>query len=423
VAELTAEVATWLRSEPGLASVAAATADLDDGLDALTVGTRLRTRGLDPGRAAAVLGAAEGRRRARERWPDAERLLFTPTGLEQASDPAVASWRAGRLTGGPRPSAVGGAGEPAGADGRPVWDLCAGLGSDAMALAAAGAEVTAVDLDPGRLRLLEHNASRRGLRIRTLEADALTAPVPADALVHADPSRRDVGRRVRRLADHHPAVGRLLAARSDAPGIGVVLSPAVDLDDPDLPAAAELEFIAIGNELKEAVAWVGEPRAAGAVASATLLPDGHHRSRGERRAPLPVRDVGGHLVEVAAAAVRARLHDEIGAEVGAGRVARRRALLTTDDPPPASPWYRVRPVLEVLPARPKVVRSWLRGVAGVPVEIVVHGLPADPGEWWRRLGRPRRGPQGLRIELVRTDDGAQAVVTDVRPPPPGTLPS
>ncbi len=411
MAELTEPVAAWLCSADGRATVTAATTDLDAGAEELALASRLRAGGLRPDRATAVLGAATARRRARDRWPDADELLFVPTGLEQASDPDVATWRARRLVAADATA------------GRPVWDLCAGLGADAMALAAAGADVTAVDLDPGRLRLLEHNAERRGLRIRTLEADALAVRPPPDALLHADPSRRTGGRRARRLAEHHPPVGELLAVHADAPGTGVVLSPAVDLDDPDLPEDAELEFVSVDGDLKESVVWLGEPRRYGVVASATLLPGGHHRSRGAARPSLEVRDLGTHLVEVAPAAVRARLHDQVGLEIGAGRVARRRALLTVDARPPVSPWYRVRPVLEILPARAKVVRRWLRQYPGVAVEIVVHGLAADPGQWWRELGRPPRGPQGLRVELIRTDDGARVAVTDVRPAPSATLPS
>lgn len=430
MAELTVEVAAWLCSEAGRAVVAATTARLDEGLDALSVGTRLRDSGIESDRATAALGAATARRRARERWDDADDLLFTTTGLEQASDPEVAAWRARRLARGP-----GGHHGPAAASsgtvatdvsrttGPPVWDLCAGLGADTLALAATDADVTAIDIDPARLRLLEHNAVRRGRRVRTVEGDVLRVRPPVDALVHADPSRRSDQRRVRRLADHRPAVGALLAVHAGAPGTGVVLSPAVDLDDPDLPRDAELEFVAVDGELKEAVAWLGGLRSPDVVASATLLPEGLHRARGRRRPEVAVRNVGAYLIEVVPAAVRARLHDELALEIGAGRVARRRALLTSDECPAPSPWYQVRPVLEVLPARAKTVRRWLRGHADVPVEIVTHGLPADPGQWWRELGRPPRGPQGLRVELLRTDDGARTVVTDVRRTRSGPLPS
>jgi hypothetical protein len=395
--ELTAATADWLCGDRGRELVATATAELDDGRDPLALGTRLREGGLDPEGATAVLGAATARRRARARWPDADRLLLTPIGLEQASDPEVAAWRAQRVA-----TAT-------------VWDLGAGLGADALAMAAAGARVTAVDLDGGRLRLLRHNAEVLGLEVATLVADALEVDVPRGALLHADPGRRRDGRRVRRLGEHVPPVGRLLERHRDVRGAALVLSPAVDLDDPELPADAELEFVADEEGLRETVVWIGCLSTPGIRATATLLPAGLQRRRRHAPRPCPVGEVGDHLVEVVPAAVRARLHDDIGREIGARRLAQRRALLTTDQAPPSSPWYRARPVLTVLPARPRAVRRWLHQATPAPLEIAVHGLPVDPQRWWRELGRPDRGPQGRRLELTRTDSGALAIITDARP--------
>jgi SAM-dependent methyltransferase len=397
--QLTAATAEWLCGDAGLMAVARATADLDRGDESLAVGTRLRREGLTPEQATAVLGAATARRRARERWPDADRLLFTPVGLEQASDPEVAAWRAERLAG------------------ELVWDLGAGLGADALAIAATGAKVTAVDLDAARLRLLRHNAEVRGLEIATRVGDALEVELPPGALLHADPARRRDGRRVRRLADHVPPVGPLLDGHRGVAGVALVLSPAVDLDDPDLPEEAELEFIADAEGLRETVVWGGRLRTPGVQATATLLPDGLQRHRRAHLEACPVGEVGHHLVEVVPAAVRARLHDQIGRELGARRLATRRALLTTDQAPAPSPWYRSRPVLAVLPPRARAVRHWLQDVDPLPLEIAVHGLDADPQRWWRDLGRPPRGPQGRRLELIRTDSGARAVITDARPCP------
>lgn len=402
-------VAEWLCSSTGLEIVAQSTARLDEGVDELRLGTWLRrARGLEAEHATAAVAAASARRRARERWPDADRMLFTPTALEQASDPEVSAWRARRLAH------------------HPVWDLCAGIGGDSLAIAATAGPVTAVDLDPARLRLLEHNAGVLGVDVTTLRGDALEVRPPAGSWIHADPSRRRDGRRVRRLVDHQPPVDALLAHHLRDTGtvaMGLVLSPAVDLDDPALPADAELEFVADAHALRESVAWLRAARSPGVVASATLLPAGERRVRRTPPPSLPVGPVGSHLVEVVPAAVRARLHAQIGLELGARRLAERRALLTVDGAPPPSPWYRVHPVLAVLPAREKAVRRWLRDHDGVPVELVTHGLSADPERWWRGLGRPARGPRGYRIELVRTDGGARAVVTDSRQGPSGTLPS
>jgi precorrin-6B methylase 2 len=427
--ELDLPTARWLTSPEGLAAVAGAVARLDAaGAHAQVEGPRragrsartdaglavaawARDRWPEHGRAAAVVAAAVARRGAQGSWPHADELLFTRTGLEQASDPVVSAWRAARLA-----AAAEGAGR--------TWDLCAGVGGDALAIArASGQAVHAVDRDASRLELLRHNARVLGVEVVTEEADALTVRTAPDDVVHADPGRRRAdGRRVRRLAEHLPPVGALLAAHAQTAGCAVVLSPGVDLDDPDLPADAELEFVAVDGQLVEAVAWSGALAVPGRAATATLLQRSAAgdtagdvsiaRGRGPRSA-LPVGPVGSHLVDVVAAAVRARVHDTIGADLGARRLARRRALLTCDEPPPPSPWYVARPVLAVLPARPRAVRAWLRGRPTPALELAVHGLDADVASWWRALGRPPRGPGGWRIELVRLDDGAVAIVTEV----------
>jgi hypothetical protein len=403
--DLDVDVAAWLVSDDGLEAVARTDAELRVGAEVLTVVTARRRDGLDARRAAAVVDAAQARVRARARWPDADRLVFTRSGLEQASDPAVSAWRAQRF-----------------ADHDHVEDRAAGCGGDTLAIAATGAQVTALDRDAARLRLLAHNAAVRGLDVTTVVADALTHPPPAEGPVHVDPGRRLGGRRVRRLAEHRPsvpAVAAHLATVAEGPGLGVVLGPGVDLDDPDLPDRVELEFVQLGRHLVEAVAWSGGLRAPGADRTATILPDPASvdavepatRSRGTRGPRLAVGAVGDLLVEVAPAAVRARLHDEIGAEIGARRLATRRALLTVDGDLLASPWWRARPVEAVLPAGPRAIRRWLQGVDTRPVEVVLHGVDLDPVGFRRAIGDPPGGPNGRRIELVRGDDGAFAVVT------------
>lgn len=397
-------VGQWLVGPAGQAAIAEATAALDAGRPELQVADGLRREGLDPARAALTLDAASTRRRARATFPDADRLLLTREALEQASDPLVSAWRAARIVPAVEPGGV-------------VLDLCAGAGGDTLALAAAGLAVRAVERDPLRAALLAHNARVRHLDVEVVCADLDDVEVPRGAVVHVDPSRRRGGRRVRRLADHVPDVARVLArVRPTAAGVALTLSPAVDLDDPDLPADAEVGFVQRHGALHETTVWLGSLRdtvgGQSAQASATLLPEGLRRVRAQRSPRLPVGAVGSHLLEVAPAAVRARLHDELGAQIGARRVATRRALLTVDTDPPPSPWIRSRPVHTVLPARPAAVRRWLRTVQPQPVELVLHGVEADLDAWWRALGRPPRGPQGRRIELVRTDEGAVAVVTD-----------
>ena len=57
-----------------------------------------------------------------------------------------------------------------------ILDLCAAPGGKATQLAAAGAEVVAVEKHPGRARELEANARRLGVALEVLNADALELP-------------------------------------------------------------------------------------------------------------------------------------------------------------------------------------------------------------------------------------------------------
>jgi 16S rRNA (cytosine967-C5)-methyltransferase len=58
-----------------------------------------------------------------------------------------------------------------------VVDLCAAPGGKATGLATAGAEVTALDLRPGRARLVARNAQRLGLRVPVAVADGRRPPL------------------------------------------------------------------------------------------------------------------------------------------------------------------------------------------------------------------------------------------------------
>ena len=63
--------------------------------------------------------------------------------------------------------------------GRPVVDLCAAPGGKTAALAAAGADVTAVEVSPARAARLEANLARLGLAAETITADAIRWRPPA----------------------------------------------------------------------------------------------------------------------------------------------------------------------------------------------------------------------------------------------------
>ncbi len=92
-----------------------------------------------PDQAAALLDQARLRRRAVDKFPYADRLLFTDEALQQASSRAVAAYRAqqfaalaDRLSDSPLR----------------IADLGCGIGADTIALSEAGLHVQAVERDP-----------------------------------------------------------------------------------------------------------------------------------------------------------------------------------------------------------------------------------------------------------------------------------
>ena len=66
-----------------------------------------------------------------------------------------------------------------------VLDLCAAPGGKTAQLAAMGAQVTAVDVEPARLKVLDQNLARLGLKAKTVRGNlrTWTPPAPADAVL------------------------------------------------------------------------------------------------------------------------------------------------------------------------------------------------------------------------------------------------
>ncbi|MDW3224078.1 MAG: transcription antitermination factor NusB [Paracoccaceae bacterium] len=67
--------------------------------------------------------------------------------------------------------------------GEKILDLCAAPGGKTMQLAAAGAEVTAVDDSAGRMARVKENLARTGLRARLIVEDALETTGEYDAIL------------------------------------------------------------------------------------------------------------------------------------------------------------------------------------------------------------------------------------------------
>lgn len=363
-----------------------------DGAEAIRIGTALRSAGHPAELVAAALTQARLRRRAESKFaPDAERMLFTPAGLEQATRASVATYRARRF-------AVAGMAS--------VADLCCGIGGDLLALARAGCAVHGVELDPVTAALAVANAEELGVadRARVRCADATTVDTGGYDAVFCDPSRRAGGRRVFNPDAYTPpwsfvsAVLRRDACAKVAPGIG----------HERIPAGVEAEWISWAGDVKEAALWAGALRTADR--RATLLPGGATLVGTGGPAPL-VRPPGRWLYEPDGAVIRAHLVAEVAAEVGGVLLDPTIAYLTAESRVPTA-FATTYEVTDVLPFSVKRLRALLHEREVGIVTIKKRGSPIEP-ETLRQQLRPA-GPNHAVVVVTRVAGAPTALVC--RPP-------
>ncbi len=113
-----------------------------------------------------------------------------------------------------------------------VFDLCAGIGGDSMALSCRG-DVVAVDRDP--LLVAMNAANLRGRAAAgetvTLCEDVLAVDIPRGSKLHIDPDRRTQGRRASAPEHYRPAWNEVMRLVERADAAIVKLAPAAQVKD------------------------------------------------------------------------------------------------------------------------------------------------------------------------------------------------
>lgn len=421
--------ARWLVSPDAAEALGLAGAEPDPA--SLAAAERLR-RIVAPDRAAAVLAQAGLRRRARTKFgAAADGLFFTADGLEQATRPAVAAWRAARFVA---------------AGVTRVADFGCGLGTDARAFADAGMDVVAVEADPVTAVLA---AANLGSRASVVAGDAVAAwPGLAGEVdgVFCDPARRTARGRSWRIEDFTPSWAFVAGLLDGSRPACVKLGPGVP--DALLPDQVAAVWVSERGDLVEASLWAGGPWAAG-ERSAVVLPSGARIIASRGRTLLePVARVqpGMVLYEPDPAVIRAGAVPELARRLGAAPVSSGIAYLVgpgpmadqgppgpanrtspdpagADQPPapaakeggqvaepagPTSPFATAFEILEVLDAGERALRRWVRDNQVGTLEIKKRGIEVDPAELRRRL-RPS-GPNAATLVLTPTRTGAKALV-------------
>jgi len=325
-------------------------------------------------------------------------MFFTPWGLEQATDEAVARYKARRF--------------PAG---RTVADLCCGIGGDLLALGSRGPTV-GVDRDPVKTLLAEANcralqpAAGSPAEIKLLIADASAVPISDFAAWHVDPDRRAAGRRTTRVEAQDPGpelIDRLLA---EVPHAAIKLAPACDVPD-HWSEGAEREWISYGGECRQLVAWFGELARRPGRRAATVIgvAPASNRTVEERLDALPpeITSVGRYLFEPDAAVLVAGLIPTLCVELGLTAIAPEIAYLTGDHPI-SDAIIQSFAVTDVLPFDLKRVKALLRERGIGRLEVKKRGVPHDPEQLRRQLRVP--GDKKGTLLLTRVRGAVTAIV-------------
>jgi hypothetical protein len=372
-------------------------ADVDESA-LLATATRLRSR-YPPELVAAALTQARLRLRGRAKFgADADRMYFTPAGLEQATRASVARHRARRFA----------AYLP---DGGTVLDLGCGIGGDLIGRALAGCRGHGVDRDALTAAVARANLRAAGLEgVATAREGVATAQDPsAYAAVFADPGRRTSRGRVFDPEAYEPPLTTVLELAGAAPAACVKVAPGIP--DDAIPPGAEAEWISDGGEVKEAALWLGAlSGAASILRRATVLRDGQRPATLVAEPGLAPPEVAGwrrYLYEPDGAVVRAHLVAEVAAMLDGALADPRIAYITSDVLRP-TPFAHVYEIRDVLPFSVKRVRAALRERDVGTLTIKKRGFAADID----RLRRDLR-PSGSRecvLVLTRVGDAPVALI-------------
>jgi hypothetical protein len=389
----------FLRSARGQALLAELAQGELKSANTLSLLTRLRKH-FSPDEASAALELASLRQKAVDKFGDAAPVTwFTREALEQASHPAVRAYRATRFK----------------AINNHWFDMCCGIGSDALAFAAAGLSVTGVELDPLRVELARLNNEALRLDARFEVGDVTVVEIPPDSAVFFDPARRTSDRRIYNVEDYIPPLSTVRRWKQHP--VYVKLSPGVELAQL-APYGGQLEFISVEGDLKEALLHLdtGQPHEVVRLSAASLTEDGQvyrWEAAGQTQQAVVLSEPRGWLIEPDPALLRANLVRDAAAQFNACQLDETIAYLTADSPP-QTPWARSWHVLDWMPFNVKKLRAALREGDVGRVTVKKRGSPLTPEQLIAQL-KLKGGSQARTLVLTRLRSQPIVIICEEHP--------
>lgn len=409
MAEFSLETWQWLTSPAAAAFLADPVKTVVGKTDAYRHTLFLREKcGLSPEHTAAVVTTCELREKARKKFPAADRMFFTPVGLEQSTDAFIAAYKASRFP-----------------PGVPVADICCGIGGDLCALAARG-PVLGVENDAGVAHLAAMNVHSVAENAQVVCEDAANFakkyPPASIPCIHVDPDRRPAGFRSTRMEFFSPTLETLTEMLAGRQLSAIKLSPASDPSNV-WRERGEMEWISRDGECRQLVAWLPDtenPENAAfhtgfhrATVIAPHAPEVRRTLTGTPRRHIPAAHTPGrYIFDVDSAVLAAGLEGTLAAEHGLEAFAPGTVYLTGDDPVMDDAALSCFRILEIVPLDRKRLTAAVRARAWRTVEIKKRGDVPTPETVRKWLKLSPGSASGGVIFMLPTPSGALAILAE-----------
>jgi hypothetical protein len=332
-----------------------------------------------------ALHIAESRNRSNRKFPDSEKLCFTPELLEQATAHPVAMHRAELLSGFGK-----------------ILDLGCAAGGDLTRFALAGSQVIGLERDELPAALAEHNLTQLGLSGEVINAE-FPCELPDFDVLFVDPQRREKGRgpsgSKRRWdpAEFSPRP-KDLRPLLNCKAWAIKWGPGLDLDYQTMTAEGallegmsrddyELQVVSWNGQVREALFIGGEAKQSNLTAVVITGPTDDykvHKFISNEIAAPKVTEPADYLYDPDGTLLRTNLLNSFASENGMNIVAEDIAYLTSEvkvDSPFLTRFKRLASIEMSLPK----LQAALNELDAGSVIIRKRGYPEEPEEIRKRL--------------------------------------